>query len=104
MGGLARVTAGAQYDPDAAARLLVPNKIAGLISTIVDTPRLTTGWYLLASPTDAPVLEVVFLDGNESPRIMQEESFRTKGINWSVELPFGVGVIDYKGIYWNDGA
>ena len=104
MGGTARVVAGSQYDPDSAARLLVPNKVNGLISTVIDTPRLTTGWYLLANPTDAPVIEVVFLDGNQNPRIQQEESFRTKGLSWSVELPFGVGIVDYRGIYWNDGA
>jgi hypothetical protein len=104
MGGTARVVAGSQYDPDSAARLLVPNKVNGLISTVIDTPRLSTGWYLLANPTDAPVIEVVFLDGNQNPRIQQEESFRTKGLSWSVELPFGVGIVDYRGIYWNDGA
>jgi phage head maturation protease len=104
MGGTARVVAGSQYDPDSAARLLVPNKVNGLISTVIDTPRLSTGWYLLANPTDAPVIEVVFLDGNQNPRIQQEESFRTKGMSWSVELPFGVGIVDYRGIYWNDGA
>jgi hypothetical protein len=98
------VVAGSQYDPDSAARLLVPNKVNGLISTVIDTPRLSTGWYLLANPTDAPVIEVVFLDGNQNPRIQQEESFRTKGLSWSVELPFGVGIVDYRGIYWNDGA
>ena len=103
-GGLARTVCNSQYDPDSAARLLVPNKINGLVNTIIDTPRVSTGWYLLANPTDAPVLEVVFLDGNQNPRIQQEESFRTKGLSWSVELPFGVGVIDYRGIYWNDGA
>lgn len=105
MGGLARVTTNSQYDPDASARLLVPNKINGLVNTVVDTPRLTgNAWYLLAAPTDAPVFEVVFLDGNQNPRIAQEECFRTKGLSWSVELPFGVGVIDYKGIYKNPGA
>jgi phage head maturation protease len=104
MGGTARVVAGSQYDPDSAARLLVPNKVNGLISTVIDTPRLSTGCYLLANPTDAPVIEVVFLDGNQNPRIQQEESFRTKGLSWSVELPFGVGIVDYRGIYWNDGA
>ena len=103
-GGSARVVTNSQYDPDSAARLLVPNKINGLVNLVIDTPRITTGWYLLANPSDAPVIEVVFLDGNQNPRIQQEENFRTKGLSWSVELPFGVGVIDYRGIFWNDGA
>lgn len=105
MGGLARVTTNSQYDPDSAARLLVPNKINGLVNVVIDTPRLSgNAWYLLSAPMDAPVFEVVFLDGNQNPRIAQEECFRTKGLSWSVELPFGVGVIDYKGIYKNPGA
>jgi hypothetical protein len=78
--------------------------VNGIVSNIVDTPRISTGWYLFADPSDAPVLEVVFLDGNQTPRIEQEENFRTKGLSWSVELPFGVGVVDFRGAYFNDGA
>jgi hypothetical protein len=103
-GGNARTVAFSQFDPDQAARLMVQNKVAGVLNTVVDSPRITTGWYLLADPLRASVIEVAFLDGNQNPRLQQEESFRTKGISWSVELPFGVAVVDYRGIFWNDGA
>jgi phage major head subunit gpT-like protein len=103
-GGSARVVVNAVYDPDTASKLQRPNMVNGLVGTIVDTPRVPVGFYLFANPADAPVIEVVFLDGNQTPRIAQEENFRTKGLSWSVELPFGVGVIDYRGAYFNDGA
>lgn len=101
-GGLARVVTGSSYDPSQDARLLVPSRINGLINQVLDSNRVNGCWYLMCSPGDAPALEVVFLDGNQNPRIMQEESFRTKGISWSIELAFGVGVVDYKGI-WRSG-
>jgi hypothetical protein len=103
-GGSARVTVNAVYDPDTANKLQKPNAVNGIVREVVDTPRITAGFYLFADPADAPVLEVVFLDGNQAPRIEQEENFRTKGLSWSVELPFGVGVVDFRGAYFNDGA
>jgi hypothetical protein len=103
-GGSARVVVNAVYDPDTASKLQRPNMVNGVVGAVVDTPRIPVGWYLFANPADAPVIEVVFLDGNQTPRIAQEENFRTKGLSWSVELPFGVGVIDYRGAFFNDGA
>ena len=103
-GGSARVTVNAVYDPDTTNKLQKPNMVNGIVREVVDTPRISAGFYLFADPADAPVLEVVFLDGNQAPRIEQEENFRTKGLSWSVELPFGVGVVDFRGAYFNDGA
>lgn len=104
-GGDVRVIVGAQYDPDTANKLQRPNKVNGLVQNIVDTPRITgTDWYLFADPTIAPVIEVVFLDGQSEPIVAMEENFTTGGISYRVELPFGVGAIGYEGAYKNAGA
>lgn len=103
-GGSARVVVNAVYDPDTTNKLQKPNMVNGIVRQVVDSPRVPVGFYLFADPAEAPVIEVVFLDGNQTPRIMQEENFRTKGLSWSVELPFGVGVVDFRGAYFNDGA
>jgi len=104
-GGDVRVLVGAQYDPDTADKLQKPNKINGIVQNIVDTPRISgTEWYLFADPTVAPVIEVVFLDGQSEPVVAMEESFNTGGISYRVELPFGVGAIGYEGAYKNVGA
>lgn len=104
-GGDVRVIVGAQYDPDTANKLQKPNKVNGIVQNIVDTPRISgTEWYLFADPAVAPVIEVVFLDGQSEPILAMEEVFNTGGVNYRVELPFGVGAIGYEGAYKNPGA
>lgn len=103
--GNTRVVVEAVYDPDANNKLQKPNRVNGIVGDIVDSPRLAgAAWYLFADPMVAPVLEVVFLDGQREPRLEQEESFRSGGLSWRVELPFGVAAIDYRGAFKNPGA
>lgn len=95
----------AQYDPDTANKLQKPNMVKGIVDDIVASPRLSANpWYLLADANVAPVFEVVYLNGQRAPRLVQEESFRTGGLAWRVEMPFGVGAIDFRGGYKNPGA
>jgi hypothetical protein len=104
-GGDARVVNDAQYDPDTANKLQRPNKVRGLLRDIVDTPRiLDTKWYLFADPSEAPVIEVAFLDGQDQPFLDMEEGFSVDGARWKVRLDFGVGAIDYRGAVRNNGS
>ena len=105
LGGSARVINGAQYDPDTANKLQRPNIVNGLFRDIVDTPRLSgTRRYLFADPAEAPVLEVVFLDGNDTPYVESENGFSVDGTRWKVRLDFGVGAVDYRGAVMNAGG
>ena len=103
--GKARVVVTSQYDPDAENKLQRGNMVYNMVEQIVPTPRLPQlAWYLFADPNVAPVIEVVFLNGQREPEITQDEDFRTSGLAWKVELPFGVGAIDFRGGYKNPGA
>lgn len=93
----------AEFDPTQPGAQL-PNIVRNLISSIVATPRIGSAWYLFADPNVAPVIEVAFLNGQREPRVVEEEDFRTGGISWRIELPFGVGAIDYRGAFKNPGA
>jgi hypothetical protein len=110
LGGSVREINDAQYDVDQGSTRTkneyTPNRVRGLFKEIVDTPRLTSSaWYLFANPNEGyGILEVVFLDGQQEPRIVQEENFRTGGLSWRAELPFGVAAIDHRGAYMNPGA
>lgn len=102
---LLQVTVNAEYDPDTANKLQKPNAVRGIVADIVSSPRLSANpWYLFADPNVAPVIEVVFLNGQREPRIVEEESFRTGGLSWRIEMPFGVGAIDYRGAWKNPGS
>lgn len=105
LGGTARVINEAQYDPDTANKLQRPNMVRGLFSDIVDSPRLSgTRNYMFANPSEAPVIEVSFLDGNDTPFLESQEGFTVDGTSWKARLDYGVGVIDYRGATTNAGA
>lgn len=105
LGGTARTINDAQYDPDTANKLQAPNRVRGLFSDIVDTPRLTgTRRYLFASASEGPVMEVAFLDGNDTPYLELENGFTVDGARWKVRLDYGVAGTDYRGAVTNAGA
>jgi hypothetical protein len=100
-----RILNTAQFDPNKPTRDSIPNAVNGMLTDIIDTARITTNeWYLFCSPSVAPVIEVTFLDGQREPQLAQEDDFRTAGISYRVELPFGVSPVDYVGAYKNAGA
>ena len=105
LGGTARVVNNSEYDPDATNKLQRVNKVRGLFSDVVDTPRLTgTPWYMLANPAIEPVFEVAFLDGIEETQLAMEEKFSTAGMEWRVIRDYAVGGVGYRGIVKNAGA
>ncbi len=105
VGGEIDVVVNSQYDPDSNNKLQRANKVRGLVSTIVKTARMpATIFYVFADPNLAPVIEVVFLDGQQQVRVVQEENFRTAGLAWRGELNAGVGAIDFRGVQFSTGA
>ena len=105
LGGTARSINEAQYDPDTANKLQKPNIVNGLFRDIVDTPRMTgTRRYLFADPSEAPVLEVAFLDGNQNPYLELQNGFDVDGARYKVRLDYGVAAVDYRGAVTNAGA
>lgn len=55
-------------------------------------------WYLLADPADLAVIEVAFLNGNESPTIESAEAdFSVLGVQMRGYHDFGVGLQDARG-------
>jgi len=94
-----------QYNTDVTNKFNVPNTSRGLYKNIIGTPRLTgTPWYSFADPNAEPVIEVVFLDGNQTPFLDSEEAFTQDGMTWKVRHDYGVGAVGYRGAVRNAGA
>lgn len=105
LGGTARTINDAQYDPDTANKLQKPNIVNGVFRDIVDTPRITgTRRYLFADASEAPVLEVAFLDGAEEPYLEMQDGFDVDGARWKVRLDYGTAAVDFRGAVTNAGA
>ncbi|OEY66806.1 ClpP-like prohead protease/major capsid protein fusion protein [Marinobacter sp. X15-166B] len=104
LGGTARVINSAEYDPDTSGKIQKPNMVRGLFSDVIDTPRLAgTGYYAFASPDEAPVIEVAFLDGNQEPYLEMQQGFDVDGTKYKVRHDFGVAALDYRGAAFNAG-
>jgi hypothetical protein len=104
-GGAAKVINGSQYDPDATNKLQKPNAVYGLFGNIVDTARITGNeFYAFANPAEEPVIEVAFLDGNQTPYLETKQGFEVDGMEWKIRHDYGVGAIGYRGVVKNPGA
>jgi len=105
--GTARVINDAQYDPDTPSKLQKPNMVRGLFRDIVASPRLSVvsqkRRYLLADPNIAPVWEVAFLEGQETPVLESQDGWRIDGTEMKVRFDYGVATVDYRGAVTNAG-
>lgn len=109
LGADARVAVQAEYDfaatNSSSSAFMKPNAVRDIVSVFVDSPRLSGDpWYLFADPAIAPVIEVAFLQGQESPEIRTEEGFDYDGVRWRIVHDYGVGATDWRGAVRNDGA
>ena len=104
-GGTAREINGAEYNDDSQKNQRKPNIVRGLFGDVVDSPRIAGNeWYGFASPMDAPVVEVAFLDGVQEPYLESVNGFTVDGAQMKVRLDYAVDAIDYRGAYKNAGA
>lgn len=63
-----------------------------------------TAWYLAADPNLLSTIEVAFLNGQDTPTVESQTGFEIDGVKFKVRLDFGVGVMDYRGLFKNAGA
>lgn len=60
-------------------------------------------WYVIADPMLAPVIEVTYLNGKDTPTIDSRVSFTNLGMDFRIYMDYGVNVIDKRGIIKNEG-
>jgi hypothetical protein len=63
-----------------------------------------TAWYLAADPNQAPLIEVDFLDGQQSPYVAESIDWDTDAMKFKTRLDYGVQAIDWRAGYKNAGA
>jgi len=73
-------------------------EVSRYLSNSSYTGNSAAAWYLLADPQDLPVIEVAFLNGQESPTIETAEAdFNVLGVQMRGYHDFGVALQDPKG-------
>jgi hypothetical protein len=73
-------------------------EVSRYLSNAQYTGNSAKAWYLLADPNDLPVIEVAFLNGQESPTIETAEAdFNVLGVQMRGYHDFGVALQDFRG-------
>ena len=83
------------------------NPFASTLTPIAE-PRLdaasTDSWYLAASPSQVPIIEFGYLEGQEGPFLETRMGFEVDGIELKTRLDFFAALMDHRGLYKNAGA
>lgn len=101
---------GAEFDVDLDAagstKSRVPNVVQGMFERVIGSTRMpdATRRYIFANPAVVPTIEVVFLDGIETPFLESRNGFTIDGVEWKVRLDYGVAAIDYRGAVTDAGV
>jgi hypothetical protein len=61
------------------------------------TGASTTAYYLFANPLIAPVVVLMFLDGNQEPYLEQQTGFDVDGVKMKVRIDAAAAVADHRG-------
>lgn len=61
------------------------------------------GYYAVADPRDVDTIEVTYLNGKRTPTLESKVSWDTLGIEWRMYHDFGINVLDYRGVAYNQG-
>ena len=103
----AKVHMSAQYDPTASTAFGKPNPIANM-AQVVPEARLSTAsataWYLVAAPRAIDTLDVLYLNGVQTPMMEQRPGWNVDGVEFKVRIDAGVKTFDHRGFYKNVGA
>lgn len=60
-------------------------------------------WYLAGDPNQVQTIEVSYLNGVETPRLETKNGFNVDGIEYKVGMDCATTVLDFRGLYKNEG-
>lgn len=80
------------------------NPFGGRLSLLVEPRLVGTGWYVMADPASAPVLEYSYLSSAPGPQMSEREGWEVLSREFRVVLDFGAGALDWRGAVRNPGV
>lgn len=82
------------------------NPFAGQLEVVVTAEISNNNWYLFANPAmpGGQCFVYGYLNGAEAPRLRTYEPFGIQGWSMTLEHDFGLGAVDFRGAFKNNGA
>ena len=81
----------------------VANVFKNSLSIVVDAELEGNTWYLAAAPMDIDTIMVSYLNGDAMPKLESRVGFDYLGMEWRIYMDYGVDVLDFRGLYKNQG-
>jgi HK97 family phage prohead protease len=81
-----------------------PNPFTNTFQTVSDNRLNATVYYGMSDPNLVPVIEVAYLNGQQSPSLESENGFTVDGITYKVRLEVAAKALNWTGIVRNAGA
>lgn len=88
----------------------VKNTWEGRVTPVIDSQLDAAGggsdtaWYLAADCNDVDTLEYAYLQGLESPRLLQRDNTNALGMMFDIYQAFAVKALDFRGLQKHNGA
>jgi hypothetical protein len=67
-----------------------------------DANSLAAGWF--GAARKGKTINVYFLNGNQTPYMEMQNGWNVDGTEFKVRIDAGAKAVDWRGLYWNDGA
>lgn len=80
-----------------------PRRLTVVVEPLLDG-NSSTAWYLMASNSMVDTMELSFLSGEQSPVLENEFDIRRDSYFYKIRQTYGVGVVDFRGMFKNAGA
>ena len=80
-----------------------PRRLTVIVEPLLDG-NSSTAWYLMASNSMIDTMELSFLSGEQTPVLENEFDIRRDSYFYKIRQTFGVGVVDYRGLFKNAGV
>lgn len=80
------------------------NPYGGALEVVVDSNISGNEWFLCCDPARLASIVYGHLNGAESAEVWVARDLNTRSLRINAGLDFGVGAIDYRGVYKNAGA
>jgi hypothetical protein len=77
--------------------------ITPVIEPLLDASSAAV-WYMAASPNEMDTIRVEFLNGQQTPQLVEIDGTAILGKEWIAYLDFSVKTFDHRGLYKNIGA
>jgi len=86
----------------------ITNPVQNIVESIITEARLdaqsATAWYLAADAAQNDTVDVIYLNGVETPYMEQDRPWDVDGVAWKVRHDYGVKAFAWEGLYKAAGA